>query len=91
LELLLLGISFLQVGKIQYLSSKIWQTLGVDLDLSSKLCQTVGYELDISFQKLAKCKICQIWQTLRDEHLQEFVKFYLANFVFCQLLKRYAK
>jgi hypothetical protein len=25
------------------------------------------------------------------DHLQEFVKFYLTNLVFCQLLKRYAK
>jgi hypothetical protein len=25
------------------------------------------------------------------EHLQEFDKFYLANLVFCQFVKRYAK
>jgi hypothetical protein len=28
---------------------------------------------------------------LQLEHLQEFAKFYLANLVFGQLLKRYAK
>jgi hypothetical protein len=40
----------------------------------------------------------RIWNHRRDifrihwlEHLQEFAKFYLANLVFCQLLKRYVK
>jgi hypothetical protein len=36
----------------------------------------------------------KFWQTLGDaqiSRLQEFAKFYLANLVFCRLLKRYAK
>jgi hypothetical protein len=41
-------------------------------------------------------KICEITNRLHQkrhglEHLKEFVKFYLANLVLCQLLKGYVK
>jgi hypothetical protein len=31
------------------------------------------------------------WNDMLLEQLQEFAKFYLANLVFCQLIKTYAK
>jgi hypothetical protein len=51
---------------------------------ASELCRTVGGTFLHSI-------FLEVSKTQELQHLQEFAKFYLANLVFCQLLKRYAK
>jgi hypothetical protein len=51
------------------------------------VCQTVGGRIFLVLPKLDGCQA----SLPGDAQLQEFAKFYLANLVFCQLVRRYTK